>query len=124
MRKTIRQAEKEMFQTIAVVCGAWHAPALVNMPKPKDDNDLLKGLSKVKVEATWIPWTYNRLTYASGYGAGIQSPGWYEHVWNHPHDDGTRWMAKVAKLFRSRDMDTSTAKKTRRYSTKSWCIAF
>ncbi len=39
MRKTIRQAEKEMFQTIAVICGAWHAPALVNMPKPKDDNE-------------------------------------------------------------------------------------
>ena len=24
MRKIIRQAEKEMFQTIAVICGAWH----------------------------------------------------------------------------------------------------
>ncbi len=39
MRKTIRQAEKEMFQNIAVICGAWHAPALMNMPKQKDDND-------------------------------------------------------------------------------------
>lgn len=109
MRKIIRQAEKDGFANIAVICGAWHAPALVNMPKQKEDNDLLKGLSKVKVEATWIPWTYNRLTYASGYGAGIQSPGWYEHVWRNPNDDGTLWMAKVAKLFRSREMDTSTA---------------
>jgi hypothetical protein len=109
MRKTIRQAEKDGYQNIVVICGAWHAPALVNMPKQKDDNDLLKGLPKVKVETTWIPWTYNRLTYTSGYGAGIKSPGWYEHVWHYPNDDGTRWMAKVAKLFRSRDMDTSTA---------------
>jgi hypothetical protein len=109
MRKTIRQAEKEMFQTIAVICGAWHAPALVNMPKPKDDNDLLKGLPKVKVECTWIPWTFSRLSFYSGYGAGIESPGWYDHIWHHPADDGTRWMAKVAKLFRTKQMDTSVA---------------
>jgi hypothetical protein len=109
MRKVIRQAEKEMFQTIAVICGAWHAPVLINMPKQKDDNDLLKGLPKVKVECTWIPWTYNRLSFFSGYGAGIASPGWYEHIWKHPKDDGTLWMAKVAKLFREKQMDTSVA---------------
>ena len=109
MRKTIRQAEKEMFQNIAVICGAWHAPALKQMPKQKEDNDLLKGLPKIKTECTWIPWTYNRLSFYSGYGAGIASPGWYEHVWKHPGDDGTRWMAKVAKLFREKQMDTSVA---------------
>ncbi|HTE27996.1 DUF5682 family protein [Flavitalea sp.] len=109
MRKMIRQAEKEMFQNIAVICGAWHAPALINMPAQKQDNDLLKGLPKVKVDCTWIPWTYNRLSYESGYGAGISSPGWYEHVWNHPKDDGTLWLAKVAKLFREKQMDTSVA---------------
>jgi hypothetical protein len=109
MRKTIRQAEKEMFQNIAVICGAWHAPALTNMPKQKEDNDLLKGLPKVKTDCTWIPWTYSRLSYYSGYGAGIGSPGWYDHIWNHPHDDGTLWMAKVARLFRNQQMDTSVA---------------
>ena len=109
MRKTIRQAEREMFQNIAVVCGAWHTPALTNMPRQKDDNELLKNLPKVKVECTWIPWTYNRLSFYSGYGAGIASPGWYEHIWQYPIDDGTRWMAKVAKLFRSKQMDTSVA---------------
>jgi len=109
MRKIIRQAEKEMFQNIAVICGAWHAPALASMPKQKDDNELLKGLPKVKIECTWIPWTFSRLSYYSGYGAGIESPGWYDHIWHHPHDDGTRWMAKVAKLFRSKQMDTSVA---------------
>jgi hypothetical protein len=109
MRKTIRQAEKEMFQTIAVICGAWHAPVLINMPKQKEDNDLLKSLPKAKVECTWVPWTYNRLSFYSGYGAGIVSPGWYEHTWKHPKDNGTRWMAKVAKLLRKKQMDTSVA---------------
>lgn len=109
MRKTIRQAEKEMFQNIAVICGAWHAPALRDMPKAKEDNDLLKGLPKVKTDCTWIPWTFDRLSYYSGYGAGIESPGWYAHVWEHPNDDGTRWMAAVAKLFREKQMDVSVA---------------
>ncbi|HTL06963.1 MAG TPA: DUF5682 family protein, partial [Chitinophagaceae bacterium] len=109
MRKTIRQAEKEMFQTIAVICGAWHAPALLKMPKQKDDNDLLKGLPKVKVTCTWVPWTYQRLSYYSGYGAGIASAGWYDHIWHYPTDDGTKWMARVAKLFREQQMDTSVA---------------
>jgi hypothetical protein len=109
MRKTIRQAEREMYTEIAVVCGAWHTPALINMGKAKDDNDLLKGLPKVKVAATWIPWTYNRLSYSSGYGAGINSPGWYEHNWRYPADDGTRWMARVARLFREQQKDISVA---------------
>ncbi|MBS1564695.1 MAG: hypothetical protein JST39_09915 [Bacteroidetes bacterium] len=109
MRRAIRQAEKEMFASIAVICGAWHAPALVNMPKQKEDNDLLKGLPKVKVTCTWVPWTYSRLSFHSGYGAGIESPGWYSHIWKYPNDDGTRWMAKVASLFRKKQMDTSVA---------------
>lgn len=109
MRKVIRGAEKDGYERIAVICGAWHVPALAKMPKQKDDNDLLKGLPKVKIETTWIPWTFERLTYRSGYGAGVLSPGWYNHLWKHPQDDGTRWMSKVAKLLRKKNMDTSVA---------------
>ncbi|MEO0935521.1 MAG: DUF5682 family protein, partial [Cyanobacteria bacterium J06641_2] len=82
MRKTIRAAEKEGFERISVICGAWHAPALSQMPAAKEDTALLKGLPKKKVQATWIPWTYGRLSYSNGYGAGIESPGWYHHLWN------------------------------------------
>jgi hypothetical protein len=109
MRKMVRTAEKEGYQRIAVICGAWHVPALTNMPRQKEDNELLKGLEKCKVETTWVPWTYNRLTQRSGYGAGILSPGWYDHLWHYPEDDGTRWMTKVAGLLRKQNMDTSVA---------------
>ncbi len=109
MRKTIRQAEREMYSEVAIICGAWHVPALATMPKQKDDNELLKGLPKVKTEGTWVPWTYERLSLGSGYGAGIVSPGWYHHLWQHPQDDGTIWQTSVATLFRQKDMDISTA---------------
>src|SRR5579859_4828172 len=75
MRQMIRAAQKEGYQRIAVVCGAWHAPVLINPGPTKTDAEILKGLKRVKTEATWIPWTISRLTYRSGYGAGVNSHG-------------------------------------------------
>jgi hypothetical protein len=109
MRKIIRQAEKEGFSRIAVICGAWHAPALVNMPPKKNDDELVRNLPKVKIETTWIPWTYDRLTFGSGYGAGVKSPGWYDHIYNFPEDQGNLWLTKTARIFRERQMDISSA---------------
>lgn len=109
MRKMLRAAQKENFSCIAVVCGAWHVPALDTMPKVKEDNELLKGLEKVKIDCTWIPWTYDRLSFRSGYGAGIDSPGWYHYLWHHPEDDGTVWVSRAAQLFREKGMDISVA---------------
>jgi hypothetical protein len=109
MRQAIRAAQKEGFQRIAVVCGAWHAPALAHMPPEKDDKARLKGLPKVKTQATWVPWTYNRLSYYSGYGAGIESPGWYHHLWTHADSVIIRWMTRVARLLRGEDLDASSA---------------
>lgn len=109
MRKAIRKAQKEKFEKIAVICGAWHAPALERMPTQKVDNALIKGLPRVKVSCTWIPWTYERLSLASGYGAGINSPGWYEHSWKNPQDDGTQWLTRTAQVFRAHQMDISSA---------------
>jgi hypothetical protein len=109
MRQTLRQAQQEGFSRIAVICGAWHAPALANLPSAAEDNRLLKGLPKVKVSATWVPWTYGRLTYWSGYGAGIESPGYYHYLWETPDRVTIQWMARVAHLLRAEDLDASTA---------------
>ncbi|KAA6438612.1 hypothetical protein FEM33_18275 [Dyadobacter flavalbus] len=109
MRKAIRTAQKEMYTNIAVICGAWHVPALSNMPKQKEDDVLLKNLPKVKVETTWIPWTNDRLSFASWYGAGLESPGWYHHAWHHPEDNGALWLSHAARVFRDHQMDISSA---------------
>lgn len=109
MRNTIRAAHKEGYARIAVVCGAWHVPALASMPSAKSDADLLKGLPKEKVMATWIPWSYGRLSFASGYGAGVASPGWYHHVWQHGDAAGLFWLSDVAALLRKHDLDASPA---------------
>jgi hypothetical protein len=111
MRQTIRTAQKEGFQRIAVVCGAWHSPVLTEeyVEKAKDDDTILKGLKRVKVEATWIPWTSSRLSYRSGYGAGVTSPGWYEHIWTAPDKATIRWITQAARLLRAEGLDASSA---------------
>ncbi|MCQ2974872.1 MAG: DUF5682 family protein [Bacteroidales bacterium] len=109
MRKQIKIAQKDIFSKIAVVCGAWHVPGLKEKTTLNSDNETLKGLSKVKVECTWIPWTYDRLTKKSGYGAGIISPGWYHHIFENQNDDGTLWLSKVANTLREKKFDISVA---------------
>jgi Family of unknown function (DUF5682) len=109
MRQTIRAAQREGFQRIAVVCGAWHAPVLVEPGPAKADAALLSGLKRVKVEATWIPWTNSRLSYRSGYGAGVTSPGWYEHLWTAPDRITIRWITRAARLLRTQGLDASSA---------------
>lgn len=113
MRQQIRGAERDGHQRIAVVCGAWHAPALVRPAAAKDDAALLKGLPKAKLAATWVPWTYGRLAYDSGYGAGVGSPGWYHHLWDTQGDDAEavsiRWLTRAAQLLRDEDLSASTA---------------
>jgi hypothetical protein len=111
MRKCLRQAQKDGFERIAVVCGAWHVPALKKLPPAKDDNALLKALPKLKAAAAWVPWSNGNLSYASGYGAGIEAPGWYEHLWRHAerHRGMIAWFTKAARLFREEDLDCSSA---------------
>ena len=110
MRRCLRQAQKEGFERIALVCGAWHVPALVSLPPAKDDNALLKALPKLKVSATWAPWSNGNLSRASDYGAGIVSPGWYGHLWRHPPQGrAIAWLARVAMLLREEDLDCSSA---------------
>jgi len=50
-----------------------------------------------------------RLTYWSGYGAGVESPGYYQHLWSAPDDVTVRWMIRVAQLLRGQDLDASSA---------------
>jgi hypothetical protein len=119
MRLAIAEALKEFDGPIATVCGAWHVPALRRKAPKTDDKALLKDLPKLKVTATWAPWTNTRLTIASGYAAGIASPGWYSHLWGElrrwreggfsPREFTAIWQTRVAALLRKSGRVTATA---------------
>ncbi len=92
---------------IVVVCGAWHVPALdvdaAGVPNVSTDTATLRGLTKVKTAVAWVPWTHRRLAAGSGYAAGVDSPGWYRHVFDHPGSEGVaRFFVDAARLVRER----------------------
>lgn len=112
MRKVIRAEMRGGRERVAVVCGAYHAPALdpASFPPASHDSALLSKLPKVKVAATWAPWSSERLSYASGYGAGVRSPGWYHHLFVTPDDEVVpSWFVRVGRTLRAENLDASTA---------------
>lgn len=123
MRTIIRATQDAGHQNIAIVCGAWHAPALVHLDTAKADEQLLSApiresvnksapvreSAAKSVNSTFVPWTHDRLARRSGYGAGIDSPGWYEHLWQTENHLVEAWMVKVAQLMRTEDLGISPA---------------
>ena len=108
MRTVLREARRA-HADVAVVCGAWHVPALARKVPVKDDTALLKGRRKAKVAFTWVPWTYGRLASWSGYGAGVRSPGWYHHLFTSADEVVPRWLVDAAGVLRSEGVPTSSA---------------
>ncbi|OYO24154.1 hypothetical protein CGZ93_04875 [Enemella dayhoffiae] len=110
MRKVLRAELRAGRERIAVVCGAWHAPTLTGtLPAATADNKILRGLPKRKVTMTWVPWTHSRLSFTSGYGAGVESPGWYHHLFTAGDEVVPRWLTKVAGVLREHDLPVSSA---------------
>ncbi len=113
MRTTIRAVLRRGFGRVAVVCGAWHVPALaplggagglVSIPTATQDAARLRGLPKVKVALTWVPWTNRRLAAATGYRAGVSAPGWYRQVFAYQGPElVARWFTDTARLLRAHD---------------------
>ncbi|PTM10234.1 MAG: hypothetical protein DA408_16470 [Bacteroidetes bacterium] len=111
MRQQLRKTLRSSYQRIAIVCGAWHSPALLEVArfKASSDQQVLKGLPKTKVNAAWIPWSYPSLARESGYGAGVHSPAWYEALYDHGAGAVIYWMVRAAQLLRDEGMDVSPA---------------
>ncbi|MGR8930794.1 MAG: DUF5682 family protein [Gammaproteobacteria bacterium] len=112
MRMQIRKALAETDGAIAVVCGAWHAPALRDSFKATEDQKRVGKAPKVKTEATWTAWSDRHLALVSGYGAGVPFPGWYRFIWQHGHDAAAltaNWQSRVGRLLRSEGLQASTA---------------
>ncbi|MDO4895780.1 MAG: DUF5682 family protein [Moraxella sp.] len=127
MRQEIRRHAKDTNECVAVVCGAWHVPvlspefALTQDGKAmtytaKSDTALLKNLPKKlatsKFKTTWIPYTSPRLAKVAqgyGYGAGVDAPMWYQHLWENSTNVHENWLTKVATALRQRGHAISTA---------------
>lgn len=110
MRQTIREAWREGRQRIAVVCGAFHSPALrLWADTEREDTSLLKTKKTGRSQATWVPWSYSHLARESGYGAGVHSPAWYELLYEQPQQATPHWMTRCAHFLREKGLPGSPA---------------
>ncbi|MFP4222010.1 MAG: DUF5682 family protein [Phormidium sp.] len=120
MQRRLRQVQQESpHDRLAVVCGAWHSPALAEMPSDAEIATQLESLSQLcseplpEVQATWIPWSYRQLAAGSGYKAGMTAPGWYHYLWETRHQPPQQralgWLTQVAGHLRELGQLTSTA---------------
>lgn len=110
MRQTLREIVANGAQKIAVVCGAWHTPALQDLNNEMADKALLASLTAVETSATMVPWSNDRLAMRTGYGAGVSAPGWYRHIFfSEPENRTADWMVKVISLLRSHGIEISPA---------------
>lgn len=94
------------FKNPGIICGAWHAPILV-----KNDFDTAKYIKEVEsdLDYFWLPWSYERLSVISGYGAGVRAPLYYEMLYRYPNQSTEQWLALAADTIRGLGHQISTA---------------
>ena len=122
MRQALRQAKRELAADrpvegpparIAVICGAWHLPALEldapGTPTEAEDAAQLSQLSAVATRSLWVPWSDRRLGSDSRDGAWIEDPGWARHLWENGVDAGPAWAARVTAALRARSPGSGAA---------------
>lgn len=94
---------------VAVVCGAWHVPALDPASATvASDVAVLGGGPRPKAAVTWVPWSDRRLQHGRGYSAGVSNPGWYRHLFRHPGPEGVaQFFVEAATALRAEGLAAS-----------------
>ena len=95
MRTGVRGPPTEQYQRVAVVCGAWHVPALTAAAADgrAPTRPSLRGLPKAKVALTWVPWTHGRLASWQRLRRRRRSPGLVPPPVHHPDRTAiARWL--------------------------------
>ncbi|MDR0961885.1 MAG: DUF5682 family protein [Mediterranea sp.] len=98
---------------IAVIIGAYHAPALTEELPPMSDAEL-HGLPRVETRTTLMPYSYLRLSSRTGYGAGNKAPYYFELMWHCMTRQQQRqlpalYLSQVAAALRKEGWNASSA---------------
>lgn len=106
MRRVLRSvlARGHAPERVVAVCGAFHAPALVDALPPMTDEEFA-ALPRVEATVTLVPHSYARLHQRTGYGAGNHAPAYFEALHdelskNRPERLGARFLSRVARTMR------------------------
>lgn len=98
---------------VVVVTGAYHALALGSDRPPMTDAELA-GLPSAGSRLTMMPYTFYKLSSRSGYGAGNETPAYFQLFWKCLNDGvlselPMRYMSQLAACMRELGTHRSTA---------------
>ncbi len=109
MRLRIKESVR-VHERTAVVCGAWHVPALAapghRRRGPRGPQGAAQGQGGDHLGALDTP---PARPCAAATARASTRPGWYDHLFTAPDRPVTRWMTKVAGLLRDEDRPVSSA---------------
>jgi hypothetical protein len=112
INKTLESGIKE--EKVVVVSGSYHSSSLdLSVKSDLTDDDIGK-LPSVETKHTLMPYSYQRLSFQSGYGAGNKAPYYYQMMWENINDGDLenltrQYYANVAFHMREKGNFRSTA---------------
>ncbi|AWB44637.1 hypothetical protein DCC85_10650 [Paenibacillus sp. CAA11] len=100
-------------EKVVVICGAYHASALLDLTNAMNDRDL-EELPSRKTKLTLMPYSYLKLSSLTGYGAGNIAPYYFQMMWEHMRRGKLKelpylYLASVAADLRKSGTHRSTA---------------
>jgi hypothetical protein len=98
---------------VLVICGGWHKRAIEALwpTQPTAAEPVSPAPADVRAAGCYlVPYEYRQVDALGGYAAGMQSPLFYQWVWQHGlQDAGERALERIARRLRSKDVAFSTA---------------
>lgn len=113
MARWIAWAARQVAGDVLVVCGGWHKRALESLwpqqqvaeepvtPAPSDP---------LRAGSYLVPYTFRQVDALGGYWSGMQSPLYYQWVWERGLEQASeRGLAQIVKRLRGKQVVLSTA---------------
>lgn len=98
---------------VLVICGGWHKRAIESLWPLQSVSEEPVSPPPVDVRAAGcylVPYEFRQVDSLAGYWSGMQSPMFYQWVWQHGLEEaGKRAVRAIVKRLRSRDVALSTA---------------
>ncbi|MFG1613636.1 DUF5682 family protein [Nonomuraea wenchangensis] len=97
---------------VVVITGGFHRPALIRLAEDGDRSwpEVPRPPDGATARSYLVPYSFRRLDAFDGYQAGMPSPGYYQHLWEHgPAGAGRLLVEAVVARLRARRQQVSTA---------------
>lgn len=113
MARWVAWAQREVAGNVLVICGGWHKRAIEQLwpQQPAEPEPVSPAPTDARAAGCYlVPYEYRQVDALGGYSAGMQSPLFYQWVWEAGlHSAGQRALERITRRLRAKDVAFSTA---------------